>query len=146
VIREVPYADHRSVGESTGALDHVLELADVARPGIGLEARQRALVDPAKQRLTVPPVAPEEVVREERHVPRPLPERRQRHRDHVDPIEEVVPKLPLPDEFHSIAVGRRHEADVHVDELGSADSADLPLLERPEELGLERLRQLPDLV
>jgi hypothetical protein len=69
VVGEIPEADHRSVRECTGALDHVLELPDVARPGIGLEGRERVWLDPGEQRFAVPPVAAQEVVREERHVP-----------------------------------------------------------------------------
>ena len=86
------------------------------------------------------------MVREQAHVPRPLAEGRQRDRDHVDAVEEIVTKLALPDELGRVAIRRGHETDVHVEELGSPDATDLPFLEGPEELGLERLGQLPDLV
>ena len=113
---------------------------------MGLEARERLRLDPLERLLAVPPVPAQEMVREKRHVPRPLAERRQHDRDHVDAVEEVVAELALPDELRGVAVGRGHETDVHVDELGPADATDLPLLKRPEELGLERLGQLADLV
>ena len=73
VIGEIPGPDHRAVRERAGALDHVLELAHVAGPGMGLEARERLGLDPVERMLAVPPVAAQEMVREQ--TPRPPPAR-----------------------------------------------------------------------
>ena len=114
MVREIPDPDRRSVRERAGALDHVLKLTHVARPGMGVEARQRFGVDAIERTVAVSPVAAQEVVHEQAHVAGPLPERRQRDRDHVDAEEEVLPELALPDELRGVSVRRRHEADVHV--------------------------------
>ena len=113
---------------------------------MGVEARQRFGVDAIERTVAVSPVAAQEVVHEQAHVAGPLPERRQRDRDHVDAEEEVLPELALPDELRGVSVRRRHEADVHVHEPGRPDASDLPFLKRPEELGLQRPWELPDLV
>src|SRR5207237_3799921 len=45
--RQVVRSDARPLREEDGALEHVLQLADVAWPGVGSEARQRLVLDPA---------------------------------------------------------------------------------------------------
>src|SRR5262249_56272579 len=58
----------------------------------------------------------------------------------------VVAEAPLGDEAAQVAVGRGDHADVDGDRVVAAHAADRVLLERPEELGLERRRELADLV
>src|SRR5437773_5872845 len=43
--RDVPRLDHGTAGEDDRALDRVLQLADVARPVVRVEPRQRLLAD-----------------------------------------------------------------------------------------------------
>src|SRR5262249_62179892 len=59
---------------------------------------------------------------------------------------EVLAKPVLLDRRLQVAVGRRDEADVEWHLLLAADRTDGPLLERTEELRLERERQVTDLV
>ena len=75
---------------------------------------------------------------QQRDVAGALAQRRQLDRDHVDAVVELLAELPLGDGLAQVAVRRRHDAHVHVDERGAADAADLPLLQRAQELDLER--------
>ncbi len=85
-------------------------------------------------------------MREEAHVPRPLPQRRQVDGDDVDAVEELLPELALRDGVGQVAVGRRDDPHVHVHQRGAAHSPDLPLLQHAEQLHLEGGGQLGDLV
>lgn len=65
VLREIPSPDDGTVGERTCPLDHVLKLADITGPGMGLEPRQGLGLDPFERALAVPAVAAQEMMREQ---------------------------------------------------------------------------------
>src|SRR6478609_1919115 len=48
-------------------------------------------------------------------------QRRNRHRQHVQPVEQVLPELPAFDAVEQSAVGRGDDADVDLDGLAPAD-------------------------
>ncbi len=54
--------------------------------------------------------------------------------------------VPDVDRLGQVAVGRRDQADVHLDRLVGPDPDDLARLERPEQLDLGRERDVADLV
>ena len=60
------------------------------------------------------PSSESEVVGQQRDVLEPFPERRQRDRNHSEPVEQVPAKDAAFDRLLRIPVGRRNEADVHV--------------------------------
>ncbi len=64
----------------------------------------------------------------------------------VEPVVQVLPEAPLPDFFLELAVGRRDHAHVHVDVHRPADPPERPLLEKPEQLGLQGRHHLADFV
>ena len=75
--------------EDDGALEDVLQLADVARPRVRHQPAQGGRVDPVK-----PPGDPrrelvEEVLRQERDILRPLAERRELDREDAEPVVQV---------------------------------------------------------
>ena len=70
-----------AVGQQRGALDHVLQLAHVAGPGVGAQCVARGAREVR--------AAGEEVLGERQHVVDALGERRQVHLDHVDAVVEV---------------------------------------------------------
>jgi hypothetical protein len=94
----VGHADLHLVGERSGALDRVAQLADVPGPRVALEARHRLgghgeLLVLAGEAALGDVV--EEVLHEERDVLGPLPQRRQLDRDHAESVEEILAELPL---------------------------------------------------
>src|SRR6185503_3671303 len=88
----------------------------------------------------------EEVVDQERDVLTAVAERRDVDRDDVQPVVQVFPELLLLDQLLEGPIGRRDDADVDLDILRAADAAEGPLLERAEELRLERRGHVADLV
>src|SRR5207247_2503486 len=116
-----------TAAEHEGPLYDVLQLADVARPAVGLEDRERlrrhAAYGPAELRRQ----APDEVCHEERDVLPPLAERREMDRDHVQAIEEVLSEHPVSDGLRDLAVRRGDQPHVDLDVARVADAADLAL-------------------
>jgi hypothetical protein len=88
----------------------------------------------------------DEVGDQERDVLAPVTERRQVDRDDVQAVEEILAQHAVGDRAAQIAVGGRHQAhvDLHVPRV--AHPADLALLDRAEQLHLDRGRDLGDLV
>ena len=75
-----------------------------------------------------------------------MSERRKLDGDHVNPIVELLAKLPLDGGLAKITIRRRHESHVHVDETGAAHATDLPLLQHAQQLDLKAQGQLADLI
>src|SRR5207244_13601331 len=65
---------------------------------------------------------------------------------HVEALEQSLPDPPRGHLRLEIAVGRRYDARVHGDRAIAAQSADLSLLDHPQQLRLRGERQLTDLV
>src|SRR6185503_18901082 len=132
-------------------LDHqplhlVLELADVAGPVVAHHQLHRLLAEAPDGLADLVGVALEEMIGEDRDVLAPLAERRQPEREDLEPVVEILAEAAPGDLLLQVAVGRGDDAHVDVLRRRGADRADLPLLERAEELRLERRRRLRDLV
>jgi hypothetical protein len=126
------------------AAHDVLELADVARPAVHAQHRQRGVADPRRRRA-VGRVAQQQRQRERGNVRRPLAQRDQAHREHVEAVVQVRAEPPCFDLERQVAVGRGD--DPHVDLTGrSRRPRTLALLQRAQQLGLQRERHLADLV
>ena len=142
-IRELHLA---GIGEQRQAFDDIGELAHVPRPGVldqglahrGGEARLRQAVTPRG--------AGGEVLGEESDVLAALAQRWQGERHDVQAVVEILAEAPGGDLGREVAVGRRDDAHVDRNLGGRADAGDLALLQRPQELRLQRERQLADLV
>src|SRR5262249_20962217 len=137
--REPPRQDDRP-------LDHVLQLPDVAGPGIAHEPIHRFRGD----RLDLAPESPREARKKEhrelRKVRCPFTQRRHAKGKHVETVEEVCPESPGAHGLLQIAIGRRDHPHVHTDRLVAADRLELLLLEYPQQLDLGLEWQLADLV
>jgi len=90
--------------------------------------------------------ARDEVLDERRQVFAPLPERRERDREHAQAIVEVAAKLPRLDHAPEVAVGGGDDAEVDPPHAGGAERPHLPVLHDAQELRLERGREVLDLV
>ena len=112
-------------------------------------ADRRASVSRAKPLIGFPDARAycvEEVLGQQRNVVEALPERRERDGHDVQPIVEVLPVAALLHPLPEIAVRGRDDPHAHGDPVVAADAPDGLLLERPQELRLQRRRQLADLV
>ena len=127
-------------------LDHVLELADVAGPLVGLKELLELLRRDAPRPVVPARVAVDEELREVRDLVAPLAQRRHGDLDDLEPVVEILAELAPQHHLLEIAVGRRDHPDVDVDVLVAAELGELRVLEDVEQLGLQRRFHLADLV
>src|SRR5258705_2518724 len=135
-----------AASENEGPLDHVLELADIAGPTIALEDREGFRTDRFHRLAELGGDFPDEVRGQERDIVAALAERRQVDRDDVESIEEVLAKNTVGYRLGHVAIGRGDQPHVDLDVARVADAANLPLLNRPQELHLYGLGHLGDFV
>ena len=129
-----------------GALDAVVQLADIARENSSRVSTSIAPLREGQAALVLRIEPLEEFVGEQRDVAFALAQRRQHHRHHADAVIEVGAKFVLGDRIFEVPVGRRHQPDIDLDGLVAADALELALLQDAQQLGLERRRDLADLV
>ena len=139
-------SDGQRVAQHERMLDRVGQLPDVARPAVHrqplkhLRLGHRRLVGHGR------PPAPHEVVHEFRNVFAPVAQRWHDDLERVDPKQEILPEFAR--RHHRLEIPMRGADDPHIDRerLVFTDTTDLAALEHTQQSGLERLRQLPDLV
>ena len=144
---EIPVADRLvPVQLDDRTSDPVLELADVAGPVVAPERAQRAGGE-ARHGPGLGPVGPaQDVAGQERDVGPTLAEGRDADRELVEPVVEVGPEGAGLHRRGQRAVGRGDDPDVDATGVIGAHPGDLPELEGPEQEGLDRGGQVPDLV
>src|SRR5262245_52117318 len=138
--------DERFVLQNDEPLDHVLELADVARPVIPEES----LSEVFGQR-THRPVVPLRVLRKEkvgqlRNLVAALAQRRDVRLNDLQAIVEVFTKIAAHHHLLEVAVGRGHDAHVDVNLLVASEFRELRVLQHVQQLCLQRRFHLADLV
>ena len=135
--QRVPAAqDHRP-------LARVGQLAHVARPAA---ARQLVVHGGRHLEVTALGEAGHEVSDQRGDVLPPLAQRRQRQLDDVQAIQQIAAQRPLGGAGVDVLVGGRQHAHVDRDRGVAADDVDHVLLQHPQQLALQRQRQLGDLV
>ena len=83
---------------------------------------------------------------QERDVPRSGTEWRQLEWEHVQPVEQILPKAACADLFGQILVGGGNHANVDLARDVLADALVLPLLQHAQQLRLQIDRQIADLI
>ena len=81
-----------------------------------------------------------------RDVVRPLAQRRQHEREHVQPVVEVLAEAAVGHHPGQVAVGGRDHPHVDLDRLRAAEALELLLLQDAEQLGLQLRGDVADLV
>ena len=83
---------------------------------------------------------------ERQDVLRPRPQRREIELDHVQPVVQVLAEAAVREHRLEVLVRRREHAHVDPLVLGGTERSHLVLLQHAQELGLQRQRELADLV
>src|SRR5690606_36885986 len=143
---EVGRRDPRAVGHRHGALEDVLQLADVAREGVVHERGHRVVGQGGRVAVLLVGEAGDEVGGELRQVVEVLAQRRHAQLDHVDAVVEVVPEGAGRGQRREVLVGGAEQSHVHRHFGLPADRADRLLLDGAQQLHLHRQRQLGVLV
>ncbi len=135
-----------TAGHHHGALDNVLQLADIAVPrqrhqhlhGIGGDGGDSA-AHPLGN-------LSDEEVDQQRNILAPLAQGRQLDGKDVEPVVEVTAKALVLDHGEQIAVGSGHQPYIHRDRIAVAHPLQLVLLQYPQQFGLQIQRHIPHFI
>jgi len=143
---QVASPDAVPVDHDHGALDAVLELADVARPRVRLDGRQRILAQDRRPPAVLARKTLHEGMREQYGVTLARAQRRDVDDDLGKPVVEVLAEQAGLDLRLEVAVGRAHDAHLDRNLFAPADALDHALLQEAQQLCLQRHGQVADLV
>ena len=143
---DVGRRDRQAVGHDHRALDHVLELADVARPRMRLDRGDRVGQDRHRAAALLGGELAHERMREQRRIALAVAQRRDLDDDLGQPIVEVLAEAARRDLVLQVLVRRADDAHVDRNLLPAADPLDDALLQEAQQLDLQRERQVADLV
>jgi hypothetical protein len=133
--------------EQQGALQHVAQLADVARPRVAGEGGDRVRGEAGGAASVAAAQLVEGAVREPRDVRgAALAQRRELEREYGEPVVEVLAEAPGPDGGPQVDVGRGDDPDVDLELARAAEAAEAPRVQHGEQLGLHLGREVADLV
>src|SRR6185295_2073924 len=117
-----------SIGQHDRTEYRVLELADVARPGIAGEQFERVLANGIDAAPLLRGKAGEEMQGELRHVLETLAQGWDPERKHVEPIVEIFAEPTFLHELDHVAVGGRDQAEIDLYRFFGTDWVDLSRL------------------
>jgi hypothetical protein len=143
---EVLGADLVAVAQDDGPLDGVLQLADVAGPGVAGQLGAGGVAEAGDLGVVLLDEAAQEVLGEQQGVAAAQAQRRQLDVHDVEAIIKVLAEAALADVLGEVAVGGGDEAHVDLDRLAAADALEGPLLQHAQQLHLHGGRDLADLV
>jgi hypothetical protein len=123
--------------EDRGSLDHVLQFPHIARPGVIFEDSGSFPGDSNARILCLKQDTRQEVFCQRKYVTDPFCQRRQFDGKSRKAIVKIFPEAALIDFFEKILVGGRHHADI--DSLGvrAAQTLNLLLLQKAQQLRLQ---------
>src|ERR1017187_1690002 len=133
-------------GDDDGALDEVLQLADVAGPVVALERVHGGGGDGGDFAVHAAGILLHEVAHQQRDVFAALAQRRDRDGKDVEAVIKVGAELALLDHEGEVAVGGGHQPGVGADGAGTAEALKFALLEDAQQLGLQLERDLSHFV
>src|SRR5262249_6430821 len=88
---------HRLPRENQGALDHILQFTDIARPAVPHQSLKRFLIDVLARTIKLHGVLFQEMSSQEGDILRSIPEWRDTERKDIQTIKEIGSKCPVLD-------------------------------------------------
>ena len=142
----VDHPDRIAANHHDGALDHVLELAHVARPVPAAKLLLRCGRQLRRIHAVVARVALDEMPRQREDVLDALAQGLHVQREHVEAVVEVLAEASARDLGGEVAVGRGQHAHVDLERGRAADALEFLFLEHAQELGLHSGGHFSDLI
>lgn len=100
--------------QDKGAFDDVLQLANIAGPGMSLQRAARLPGKDFARPAGLPAQRGEEMPGQRHDIRQPLPQRRQLNRKNREPVVQVLAKLARRHARGQVRVGRRNHPHVHM--------------------------------
>src|SRR5277367_2518038 len=140
------YVEHSPCGQNHGALDEILQLANVPWPMIGDQNIHGFRGNRVDRPVHAPRELPGKVPDQQRNIVAAIPERRQQNRKNIQAIKQVGSELMVRNHFRKIAVCRRNQASVALQRARAPEPLELALLQNAQQLRLQFQRYFADLV
>src|SRR5690606_35688315 len=115
-----------------------LQLANVPRPRMPLEARDGRLAEAGDLARDILADLRQESLGQQKNITHPIAKRWEFDVDHVDAVVEVLTEGPVGDPLGQVFVGGKNHPDVDLECLRSADGLELQFLQYTEQLDLHR--------
>src|SRR4029077_9151093 len=128
------------------AFDDVLQFTHVAGPVVGLQAANAHVGQWVDRAAHLGGEPGGKGGSKQRNVVLARAQRRNRDREDVEAVVEIVAKFAFRDRFLEIAIRRGDHAQVHLSRLRAADRLEFAFLQNAEQLYLQVKRQLADFV
>ena len=144
--RQVAGTDIVSANCHHQPLDQILQLAHISRPGMFFKGSKRIGCHLLDRYSVSQAMNFEEVVAEQGKIALSLPERRQLNRDHMNPVEEILAKLPRPDHLFERLVGGANQSEIDLAHGAPAEPLHLMVFKHTKQLGLQWGRQSGNLI
>ena len=138
--------DPRAARHHHRTLHRVLQLADVARPGVRRERSLGARRKAGHGSSVAGCLPPQKVPGQQGDVFAAVSKRRELQLDGVQPVEQVFAEVTSGHRLAEVGVGGGDDAHIHVPHLRGADPLNLPALEHAQEPGLLSQRNVGDLI
>lgn len=133
--------DQRAGEMRLGAFGEILQLADVAAPGLRHQQRHGAIIEG-----TTAGVESAEMRHQRRDILGPVGERRHDDADDIEAIKQIAAKGAAIDGGEQIHAGRGEQTDVDSDRQHAAHPFDDAGFQRTQQLGLHGERHVADFV
>src|SRR6185369_16670956 len=143
---EIAGGHHAAFGHDHGALDAVLELANVTRPAVRLNGANGIGRKAARGTAEALRGALEQELSKQQTVALPLAQRRNANGDFADAVIKIFAEHGAGGELVDGPVRGADEPQIERDRRAATDAIHGTLLQDAQELRLKRCRHLPDLV
>ena len=127
-------------------MNDVLQLAGIAWPAVALQDLLRGFADQRHGQVQALAVDPQEVFGQRFDIPHPLAQGRQLQLALAQVAIQALVELARRHRLGQVDAGGRHQAHIHRAWLLRADPGHLVVLQGRQQLGLDRQRQVADLV
>ena len=136
----------RVITEEHRSLNDVHQFPDIAGPRIANKCIDGVGSDFVNVTADCGSIIIDIVIYERRNIFFPIPKGWKGETDYIQPVEEVPAESALFDLMRQIAIGGRHDPDIHMERLLASNSLNLVLLQDPKQFNLQVKRHLSDFV
>src|ERR1017187_2070524 len=136
---EVDGAHHLTLRHQHGPLHGVIQLAHVARPGVGQQRLDGGFVKPRQRLAVVFGMLAQKLAGQNRDILAPVAQRGQAELDGVQAEQQILTEPALGNFFRDLGIGRREYPHIHPPGLRRTHALELAGLQRAQQFGLQSL-------
>ena len=132
--------------ENYHTLDHIFKLTNIARPVVLRQFLHRSLGNFIQFLLEIFVEMFDKMPHQQFNILLPPAQRRQRNRNYIQTVKQVLTKTPIFHHLFQIFVRGRDDPNINSDIFGTADALKLLFFDKTQQLDLKRLARVTDFV